>query len=168
MTPLLPFDAEPFREGGLLVEPEQARSILRPQRDDRYGFGFSLSPYRGCAHGCRYCYVREYPHPLHPASQWGGWSAPKLNAPELLWAQRHRMAVRGPRRRDAGDHRREWGRRKGRVEIPRALRSRIGREGPELAVDRGLAIVEQYQGLLVVAAGGEVAQRQEYRSSART
>lgn len=92
MTPLLPFDAEPFREGGLLVEPEQARSILRPQRDDRYGFGFSLSPYRGCAHGCRYCYVREYPHPLHPASQWGGWSAPKLNAPELLWAQRHRMA----------------------------------------------------------------------------
>jgi len=32
----------------LQVEPEEARSILRPQRDGRYGFGFALSPYRGC------------------------------------------------------------------------------------------------------------------------
>jgi hypothetical protein len=34
----------------LLVEPEDARSILRPQKDERYGFGFALSPYRGCGH----------------------------------------------------------------------------------------------------------------------
>jgi len=83
----------------LLVEPEEARSILRPQQDARYGFGFALSPYRGCGHGCRYCYVRDYPQPvaggapgeLHDPAQWGAWSAPKLNAPELLWAQRHRL-----------------------------------------------------------------------------
>lgn len=75
----------------LRIEPEEARSILRPQRDERYGFGFALSPYRGCAHGCQYCYVREYPNALHPAEDWGKWSAPKLNAPELLWAQRHRL-----------------------------------------------------------------------------
>lgn len=80
------------------VEPEEARSILRPQKDERYGFGFSLNPYRGCAHGCRYCYVREYPHPLrggegavHPVQRWGSWVAPKLNAPALLWSQRHRL-----------------------------------------------------------------------------
>ncbi len=75
----------------LQVEPEEARSILRPQRDERYGFGFALSPYRGCGHGCLYCYVREYPNVLHEAEEWGRWSAPKLNAPELLWAQRHKL-----------------------------------------------------------------------------
>ena len=75
----------------LLVEPEEARSILRPQRDARYGFGFALSPYRGCSHGCRYCYVRDYPQPPHGPEAWGTWAAPKLNAPELLWAQRHRL-----------------------------------------------------------------------------
>lgn len=77
--------------GDLAVEPEEARSILRPQRSEEYGFGFSLSPYRGCAHGCSYCYVREYPNALHGPEAWGRWSAPKLNAPGLLWAQRHRL-----------------------------------------------------------------------------
>jgi len=77
--------------GDLEVEPEEARSILRPQRSEEYGFGFALSPYRGCAHGCSYCYVREYPHALHGPEAWGRWSAPKLNAPELLWAQRHKL-----------------------------------------------------------------------------
>ena len=75
----------------LQVEPEEAHSILRPQKDERYGFGFALSPYRGCGHGCRYCYVREYPQPGHAPEQWGSWATPKLNAAELLWAQRHRL-----------------------------------------------------------------------------
>jgi DNA repair photolyase len=92
MVPLLPV-VEPasrlFHE--LRIEPEEARSILRPQKDERYGFGFALSPYRGCGHGCAYCYVREYPNELHGPQEWGRWSAPKLNAPELLWAQRHRL-----------------------------------------------------------------------------
>lgn len=92
MVPLLNHFASPSPVlPDLQVEPEEARSILRPQRDERYGFGFSLSPYRGCGHGCRYCYVREYPNALHGMEDWGRWSAPKLNAPELLWAQRHRL-----------------------------------------------------------------------------
>jgi len=91
MTPLLPPSDPPSLFKGLLVEPEEAKSILRPQKDERYGFGFALSPYRGCAHGCRYCYVREYPNALHKPEDWGGWVAPKLNAPELLWSQRHRL-----------------------------------------------------------------------------
>ena len=91
MTPLpLPSDPPPLFKD-LLVEPEEARSILRPQKDERYGFGFALSPYRGCSHGCRYCYVREYPNALHRPEDWGGWVAPKLNAPELLWSQRHKL-----------------------------------------------------------------------------
>jgi DNA repair photolyase len=91
MTPLPLPSESPSLFQGLLVEPEEARSILRPQRDERYGFGFALSPYRGCGHGCRYCYVREYPNAFHAPEEWGGWVAPKLNAPELLWSQRHRL-----------------------------------------------------------------------------
>lgn len=91
MTPLLPPPDPPPLFQDLLVEPEEARSILRPQKDERYGFGFALSPYRGCGHGCRYCYVREYANALHRPEDWGGWVAPKLNAPELLWSQRHRL-----------------------------------------------------------------------------
>ena len=91
MTPLSLPSEPPLFFKDLLVEPEDARSILRPQKDERYGFGFALSPYRGCAHGCRYCYVREYPNALHGPEDWGGWVAPKLNAPELLWSQRHRL-----------------------------------------------------------------------------
>ncbi len=88
---MLSFEAPSTLFRDLNVEPEEARSILRPQRDDRYGFGYALSPYRGCAHGCRYCYVRDYPQALHGSGDWGGWVTPKLNAPELLWAQRHRL-----------------------------------------------------------------------------
>jgi DNA repair photolyase len=96
--PLLQLEAPPGLFHDLKVEPEEARSILRAQRDDRYGFGFALSPYRGCGHGCRYCYVRDYPQPrpgaaggLYDPVEWGRWSVPKLNAPELLWSQRHRL-----------------------------------------------------------------------------
>lgn len=86
-----------FRD--LEVHGEEARSILRPQKDPVYGFNFALSPYRGCSHGCAYCYVREYPAPnpaagrgaLHDPGDWGRWVAPKLNAAELLWGQRHRL-----------------------------------------------------------------------------
>ena len=86
-----------FRD--LEVQGEEARSILRPQKDPVYGFNFALSPYRGCSHGCAYCYVRDYPAPnpaagpgaLHDPADWGRWVAPKVNAPELLWAQRHRL-----------------------------------------------------------------------------
>jgi len=91
MTPLLRSTLHPTLFQDLRVEPEEARSILRPQKDERYGFGFALSPYRGCGHGCRYCYVREYPNALHKPGDWGGWVAPKLNAPELLWSQRHKL-----------------------------------------------------------------------------
>ncbi|HET6330270.1 MAG TPA: radical SAM protein [Holophagaceae bacterium] len=84
---------------GASVEPEDARSILRPQKDPVYGFGFTLNPYRGCSHGCRYCYVRQYPAQvpgaergtLHGIEEWGRWIAPKMNAPELLWRERHKL-----------------------------------------------------------------------------
>jgi DNA repair photolyase len=90
-TRLFPSETTPSMFHDQAVEPEEARSILRPQRDNRYGFGYALSPYRGCGHGCRYCFVREYPNAAHGIPDWGRWSAPKLNAPELLWSQRHKL-----------------------------------------------------------------------------
>ncbi|OQA37336.1 MAG: Radical SAM superfamily protein [Acidobacteria bacterium ADurb.Bin340] len=93
MVPLpFPPDLDPQGAGDVEIVLEEARSILRPQRDARHGFGFALSPYRGCAHGCRYCYVREYPNAFHPPEAWGRWLTPKTNAAALLWAQRHRLA----------------------------------------------------------------------------
>jgi DNA repair photolyase len=84
-------DEAPRNFQGAVVLPEEAKSILRPQKDERYGFGFSLNPYRGCAHSCKYCFVREYPTPTFSLRDWGNWCAPKLNAPDLLWKQRHRL-----------------------------------------------------------------------------
>ncbi len=99
MTPLLDSAPEPRLFRDLDLQPEEAKSLLRTQKDPVFGFGVSLNPYRGCSHGCRYCYVREYPAPdhgkgkgaLHDPLSWGRWVAPKVNAPGLLWQQRHKL-----------------------------------------------------------------------------
>lgn len=50
------------------------------------GFGFSINPYRGCFHGCSYCYAR----PTHQYLDFGAGTdferkiVVKVNAPELL------------------------------------------------------------------------------------
>lgn len=67
-SPMLAFEAPTALFRDLKVVPEEAHSILRPQRDDRYGFGYALSPYRGCAHGCRVL-LREGVSPCAPWSQ---------------------------------------------------------------------------------------------------
>lgn len=80
---------------GVAVEPEEAHGILRPVRGASLGAAFSINPYRGCGHGCTFCYVREYPHPVHGMDDWGTWVSPKVNAPELLWRERHRLRGQG-------------------------------------------------------------------------
>jgi len=90
-TALFPASLVPMDFGGATVLPEEAKSILRPQKDERLGFGFSLNPYRGCMHSCNYCFVREYPIPDYSPLDWGCWCRPKVNAPELLWKHRHRL-----------------------------------------------------------------------------
>ena len=38
--------------------PEPARSIISRNNSPDIGFSQSINPYRGCAHGCIFCYAR--------------------------------------------------------------------------------------------------------------
>jgi DNA repair photolyase len=66
--------------------PDRARSIVTENDSPDVGFRYSINPYRGCAHGCRYCYAR-------PAHEFLGYNAGldfetkiliKEDAPELF------------------------------------------------------------------------------------
>ena len=46
----------------LCVREEQAKSALSENKSPDVGFRWSVNPYRGCFHGCAYCYAR----PTHP------------------------------------------------------------------------------------------------------
>jgi DNA repair photolyase len=46
------------------------------------GYDYTLNPYKGCAHGCKYCYV---PNILRiPRSRWGDFVQVKRNIPKVL------------------------------------------------------------------------------------
>src|SRR5690242_19275852 len=40
------------------VEPDRARSIITSNDSPDIPFEYSINPYRGCEHGCIYCYAR--------------------------------------------------------------------------------------------------------------
>ena len=68
------------------VSDEMARSILSRNTSPDLPFGVSLNPYRGCEHGCIYCFAR----PTHsylglsPGFDFESRIVAKVNAPELL------------------------------------------------------------------------------------
>jgi len=70
----------------LEVHEERAKSIVSENDSPDIPFRYSVNPYRGCYHGCAYCYAR-------PSHQYWGFGAGtdfdrkiivKTNAPELL------------------------------------------------------------------------------------
>jgi DNA repair photolyase len=76
---------------------ERARSIVSENDSPDVGFRCSVNPYRGCIHGCAYCYAR-------PSHQYLGFGAGtdfdrrivvKTNAPELLREHFERRAWTG-------------------------------------------------------------------------
>jgi DNA repair photolyase len=86
-------DAEPGAPPTLFYR-DASRTILAENDSPDVGFRFSLNPYRGCEHGCTYCYAR-------PSHEYLGFSAGldferrimvKDDAPELL-----RRALASPR-----------------------------------------------------------------------
>jgi DNA repair photolyase len=70
----------------LNVWEEEARSILSENKSPDIPFRWSVNPYRGCFHGCAYCYAR----PTHQYLDFGAGTdferqiVVKTNAPELL------------------------------------------------------------------------------------
>ena len=68
------------------VTEETAKSILSRNQSPDIPFGVSLNPYRGCEHGCIYCFAR----PTHsylglsPGLDFESKLYAKVNAPELL------------------------------------------------------------------------------------
>lgn len=77
---------EPAPDATLEVYEETARSILSENDSPDVGFRFSVNPYRGCFHGCAYCYAR----PSHQYLDLGAGTdferriVVKVNAPERL------------------------------------------------------------------------------------
>ncbi|MBI3291277.1 MAG: PA0069 family radical SAM protein, partial [Elusimicrobia bacterium] len=77
---------EPPPLARLEVFEERARSILSRNNSPDLSFRWSLNPYRGCFHGCAYCYAR----PTHEYLGFGAGTdfdtkiVVKMNAPELL------------------------------------------------------------------------------------
>jgi DNA repair photolyase len=76
-------DLEPFKTE---VREEIAKTIIATNESPDIGFDRSINPYRGCEHGCIYCYAR-------PSHAYWGYSAgldfetkltAKTNAPEAL------------------------------------------------------------------------------------
>ncbi len=89
-------DVEP-PEVELEIYEEQAKSILSENKSPDVGFRYSVNPYRGCFHGCAYCYAR----PSHQYLDFGAGTdferklIVKTNAPRLLREAFMRPSWRG-------------------------------------------------------------------------
>jgi len=78
------------------VEEETARSVISRNSSPDVGFSLSLNPYRGCEHGCSYCFARPSHAYLNlsPGLDFETRIFAKTNAPEVL---RRELAARGYR-----------------------------------------------------------------------
>ncbi|MFT4197969.1 MAG: PA0069 family radical SAM protein [Pseudoxanthomonas sp.] len=71
------------------VSEERARSIVSRNDSPDVGFSQSVNPYRGCEHGCAYCFARPTHSylDLSPGLDFETRLFAKTNAPELLRAE---------------------------------------------------------------------------------
>lgn len=82
---------------GLRVYEDRSRAVLSENRSPDLGFRWSVNAYRGCMHGCAYCYAR----PTHEYWGFGAGSdferriVVKRDAPELLRSAFARKSWRG-------------------------------------------------------------------------
>ena len=79
-------EPDELRQSSTQFFEDTSRSILVSNDSPDVGFNWGINPYRGCEHGCIYCYAR-------PSHEYLGWSAGldfetkilvKRTAPELL------------------------------------------------------------------------------------
>ena len=78
------------------VTPEQARSLLAANDSPDIPFDRSINPYRGCEHGCSYCYARPTHSYLNlsPGLDFETRLVAKVNAGELLRVELSRPGYR--------------------------------------------------------------------------
>jgi DNA repair photolyase len=80
------YDEDAAPDAKLELFEERARSIVSENDSPDVGFRYSVNPYRGCIHGCAYCYAR----PSHQYLGFGAGTdfdrkiAVKINAPDVL------------------------------------------------------------------------------------
>jgi DNA repair photolyase len=72
------------------IREVNARSIL--SRSGIEGIQYTVNPYTGCSHGCRYCYATFMKKYTGHTEAWGDFVDVKMNAPELLTKQLARAA----------------------------------------------------------------------------
>lgn len=70
--------------GSIRYEEIRAKSLLNPVKG--MGFQWSINPYRGCTHGCHYCFARRYHSylDLDPGRAFESIIFVKVNAPAVL------------------------------------------------------------------------------------
>src|SRR5450755_4492843 len=86
---------DPSLEGEALPNPkttfleDHSELIIVKNDSPDLGFGAGINPYRGCEHGCAYCYARPYHEYLGFSSglDFESKIVVKENAPELLRAE---------------------------------------------------------------------------------
>ena len=78
------------------VHEETARSIITRNESPDIGFSQSINPYRGCEHGCSYCFARPSHAYLNlsPGLDFETRIFAKTNAPELLRRELARAGYR--------------------------------------------------------------------------
>lgn len=57
---------------------------------------YTLNPYVGCEHGCKYCYANYMKRWLHIEQEWGNFVVVKINAPEILKKELAKLKTSNP------------------------------------------------------------------------
>jgi DNA repair photolyase len=82
---------------GINFHEVRARSALNRVPGGRYGFGYTINPYRGCTHACVFCFARST-HTylgLNAGRDFEREIVVKVNVPEVLRAELARPSWRG-------------------------------------------------------------------------
>lgn len=79
---------------GKIYEPTTTRQTLNRVRAESMPFQWSINPYRGCAHGCSFCYARAFQGfiGLEAGDEFQNHIRMKMNAAEALEHQLARIA----------------------------------------------------------------------------